>query len=42
MFGELPAWGLFLRHTEGVLMKRVRFDLKENDYRPMIVRDDCK
>jgi polygalacturonase len=42
MFGELPAWGLFLRHTEGVVMKRVRFRLKEGDYRPMIVRDDCK
>ena len=42
MFGELPAWGLFLRHTEGVRLKRVHFELKEEDYRPMIVRDDSK
>ena len=41
MFGELPAWGLFLRHTEGVHLRRVRFRLKEADYRPMIVRDDA-
>jgi hypothetical protein len=42
MFGELPAWGLFLRHTEGVLLKRVWFHLEAADYREMIVRDDCR
>ncbi|MBL7815924.1 MAG: glycoside hydrolase family 28 protein [Saprospiraceae bacterium] len=40
MFGELPAWGFFLRHTEGVHFKRVRLYLKEKDYRPALVHDD--
>ena len=40
MFGELPAWGFFLRHTEGVHFKRVTLRLKEKDYRPAIVTDD--
>ena len=40
MFGELPAWGFFLRHTEGVHFKRVHLYLKEKDYRPAIVTDD--
>lgn len=40
MFGELPAWGFFLRHTEGVHFRRVTLKLLENDYRPAIVTDD--
>lgn len=40
MFGELPAWGFFLRHTEGVHFKRVTLHLLEKDYRPAIVTDD--
>jgi hypothetical protein len=40
MFGELPAWGFFLRHTEGVYFKRVTLKLLEKDYRPAIVTDD--
>lgn len=37
MFGELPAWGFYLRHTEGVRFKRVVLKLKEADYRPDII-----
>ncbi len=40
MFGELPAWGFFLRHTEGVHFKRVTLQLLEKDYRPAFVTDD--
>lgn len=40
MFGELPAWGFFLRHTEGVHFNRVTLRLLEKDYRPAIVTDD--
>lgn len=42
MFGELPAWALYMRHTEGVVMKNVTVRLKEKDYRPAFVLDDVK
>lgn len=41
MFGELPAWAFYLRHTEGVHFKKVKLRLKESDYRPAIVADDA-
>jgi predicted alpha-1,2-mannosidase len=42
MFGELPVWGLYLRHAEGITMKNVRFTLKQYDYRPSIAADDIR
>ncbi len=41
MFGELPAWAFYLRHTEGVHFKKVKLRLKERDYRPAIVAKDA-
>ncbi len=41
MFGELPAWAFYLRHTEGVHFKNVKLTLKEPDYRPAIVAEDA-
>lgn len=40
MFGELPAWGFYVRHAEGLQMKNVVLKLKKADYRPAIVFDD--
>ena len=40
MWRELPAWGLFLRHADTIVLSNVRFRLKEPDYRPAIVSDD--
>lgn len=40
MFGELPAWGFYVRHVEGLQMKNVVLKLKKSDYRPAIVFDD--
>ena len=40
MFGELPAWGFYVRHAEGLQMKNVVLKLKKFDYRPAIVFDD--
>jgi hypothetical protein len=40
MFGELPAWGFYVRHVEGLQMKNVVLKLKKADYRPAIVFDD--
>jgi polygalacturonase len=42
MFGELPAWGLYIRHAEGVKLKNITFKLASNDFRPAIVFDDVK
>lgn len=42
MFGELPAWAFYVRHTEGVSFKNVRLVLKEKDYRPAFIFDDVK
>ncbi len=42
MFGELPSWGLYVRHVTGLEMKNVRMSVRENDYRPAYVFDDVK
>ena len=42
MFGELPAWAIYMRHTEGGVMKNVTVRLKAKDYRPAFVFDDVK
>jgi polygalacturonase len=42
MFGELPAWGLYVRHAEGIRMKNVKISYKINDFRPAMVFDDVK
>ncbi|PTY07930.1 glycoside hydrolase family 28 [Opitutaceae bacterium EW11] len=39
MFGELPAWGLYLRHARGVRLENVRLVQSAPDYRPAIVAD---
>jgi polygalacturonase len=40
MFGELPAWGFYLRHTEGVHFKNIKLRLKNADYREAIFSED--
>ncbi len=42
MFGELPAWGFYLRHVEGIRLKNIQLNLKDQDYRHAIVMDDVK
>jgi polygalacturonase len=42
MFGELPAWGFYARHVEGLQMKNIRIRYKEYDYRPACIFDDVK
>jgi hypothetical protein len=42
MFGELPSWGLYVRHVDGLSMKNVRLSAREPDYRPAYVFDDVK
>lgn len=42
MFGELPAWGLYMRHAEGIQFKNVQIKYLEEDFRPALVFDDVK
>jgi hypothetical protein len=42
MFGELPAWGLYVRHAEGIKLQNVKTIYKEFDFRPAFVFDDVK
>ena len=42
MFGELPAWGFYVRHVQGLSMKDVRLKLANADYRTALVFDDVR
>lgn len=42
MFGELPAWGLYVRHAEGITLRDFRVRIRKPDYRPAFVFDDVK
>jgi len=42
MFGELPAWGFYVRHVDGLTMKNIKITIKEPDYRAALVFDDVK
>ena len=42
MFGELPAWGFYLRHAAGIEFRNVRLTSQGHDYRPALVCDDVK
>lgn len=40
MFGELPTWGLYVRHAKGITLKNVKLTLDDNDFRPAFLFDD--
>ena len=40
MFGELPAWGFYVRHVKGLTFKNINIKIKDPDYRPAMVFDD--
>jgi hypothetical protein len=42
MFGELPAWGFYVRHVDGLLLKNITLSIAEADYRPALVFDDVQ
>ncbi|MCY1718750.1 glycosyl hydrolase family 28 protein [Prolixibacteraceae bacterium Z1-6] len=39
---ELPAWGFYVRHADGVEFENVKLVADKKDYRPSIVIDDVK
>ena len=42
MFGELPAWALYVRHAKGLTLRNIRFSLRDTDFRPAFVFDDAE
>jgi len=42
MFGELPAWGFYVRHVDGLTMKNIKLSIAAPDYRPALVFDDVQ
>ncbi|MXO04845.1 glycoside hydrolase family 28 protein [Flavobacterium sp. HBTb2-11-1] len=42
MFGELPSWGFYVRHVNGIEMKNIKLILDKEDFRPAFVFDDVK
>jgi polygalacturonase len=42
MFGELPCWGLYVRHVDGLTFNDVRLEYKKEDFRPAMIFDDVK
>ncbi|MCY7409726.1 MAG: glycoside hydrolase family 28, partial [Chitinophagales bacterium] len=39
MFGELPAWGFYVRHMNGLVMKNIKLSIQAPDYRHALVFD---
>ncbi|NNE13636.1 MAG: glycoside hydrolase family 28 protein [Saprospiraceae bacterium] len=42
MFGELPAWGFYVRHVNGLVMENVSLTIQNPDYRNAFILDDVK
>ncbi|GGB17383.1 exo-poly-alpha-D-galacturonosidase [Puia dinghuensis] len=42
MFGELPAWGLYVRHVSGLQLRQVTLRHQQESFRPAMVFDDVK
>jgi hypothetical protein len=40
MFGELPAWGLYVRDAEGIALRNVHLELRAPDGRPPLVNEN--
>lgn len=40
MFGELPAWGFYIRHVDGITFRNVTVQAVEPDSREAVVMDD--
>jgi len=42
MFGELPAYGFYVRHANGISLKNIKLTLDDADFRPAFVFDDVQ
>jgi hypothetical protein len=42
MFGEVPVWGLYVRHANNINLKNIKLINKKSDYRTAVLVDDAK
>ena len=42
MFGQIPAYGFFIRHARGIELNNVTVGFEEDDFRPAFILDDVK
>lgn len=42
MLGDLPAYGFFVRHVDGITFRDVEFSYNEEEYRPAMLFNDVK
>jgi len=42
MFGELPAWGLYVRHVDGLQLSGVTLHHRQRGLRPAVIFDDVR
>jgi len=42
MFGEVPVWGLYVRHVKGLTLKNIKLVNKKKDYRTALLINDAK
>lgn len=40
MFGELPAWGFYVRHADGIILKNIKLSYQKSDFRTACIFDD--
>lgn len=40
MFGELPAWGFYIRHADGIKMKNIKLSYVGSEFRTACIFDD--
>ena len=40
MFGELPVWGFYVRHAQGITMKNVKLSYRKSDFRTACIFQD--
>jgi hypothetical protein len=40
MFKELPAWGFYIRHANGINFENINLHCAKKDYRTAVVMDD--
>jgi len=41
LFGKLPAYGFYIRHSKGIQLDNIKLSFNKNDHRPAIVVDDA-
>jgi hypothetical protein len=42
MFGDMPAYGFFIRHVKGIELNNIQLSTLKPDERPPIVLEDAK